>query len=309
MRERLCLPARYHDIDTLPPMRALLSHLFVGVAMGMADLVPGVSGGTIAFVSGRYERLVAAIHAADREGVRLLLRGRWAALLRHVDFALLGPLFLGIATAVVTLSGVLDHWLEDAVARPRLFAFFVGLVLASIAIVGRRVGWTVRRVALAATGAAIGLVVVFSAPARTPETAPWAVLGGALAICAMILPGISGSFILLLVGQYERAIEAIDERALDTIALFAVGAVVGLLAFVRVLRWLLDRWHDDTVAVLVGFIAGSVPRLWPWTSCIDCTDPGFIAPAGGVPLAIGLAILGAAAILGFERWATRGAGA
>jgi putative membrane protein len=290
-------------------MRALLSHLFVGITMGMADLVPGVSGGTIAFVSGRYERLVAAIHSVDREGVGLLLRGRWGALARHVDLPLLGPLLLGIAIAVVTLSGVLDHWLEDVVARPRLFAFFVGLVLASILIVGRRISWSARHLALGAAGTAVGLVVAFAAPARTPETAPWALLGGALAICAMILPGISGSFILLLVGQYERAVEAIDERSFGTIGLFAIGAIVGLLVFVRVLRWLLDHWHDDVVAVLVGFIAGSVPRLWPWTSCIECAEPALVGPTGNIVLAIGLAVAGAAAILGFERWATRGAAA
>ena len=290
-------------------MRAFLSHLAVGIAMGMADLVPGVSGGTIAFVSGRYERLVAAIHSVDREGVRLLLRGRLTALFRHVDFPLLGPLLLGIALAVITLSGLLDHWLEDVVARPRLFAFFVGLVIASIAIVGRRITWSPKHLALGAAGTLVGLVVAFSTPARTPETAPWAILGGALAICAMILPGISGSFILLLVGQYERAVEAIDERAFGTIGLFAIGAVVGLLLFVRVLRWLLDGWHDDVIAVLVGFIAGSVPRLWPWTSCIDCADPALISPSGDIGVALALAAAGAAAILAFERWAMRGAAA
>ena len=288
-------------------MRTFFSHLVVGIAMGMADLVPGVSGGTIAFVSGRYERLVAAIHAVDGEGVRLLLRGRFAALFRHVDLPLLGPLLLGIALAVVTLSGLLDHWLEDAVARPRLFAFFVGLVLASIVIVGRRISWSTTHLALAAVGTSVGLLVAFAAPARTPETAPWAVLGGALAICAMILPGISGSFILLLVGQYERAVEAIDDRAFGTIGLYAIGAIVGLLVFVRVLRWLLDRYHDDVAAVLVGFIAGSVPRLWPWTSCVDCADPALVAPTGDIGIAIALTVAGAAAILGFERWATQGA--
>ncbi len=289
-------------------MRTFLSHLVVGLAMGTADLVPGVSGGTIAFVSGRYERLVDAIHSVDRRAVEHLLRGRLRALGAHLDIALLAPLLLGIATAVLGLSGLLDGWLEDAAARPRLFAFFVGLVLASIAIVGRRVAWTGLRSTFAVVGAGIGSLVVFSAPARTPETAGWALVGGALAICAMILPGISGSFILLLVGQYERAIEAVDERALDTIALFGIGAVVGLLVFVRILKWLLARRHDDTIAVLVGFIAGSLPRLWPWTSCIHCADADLIAPTGDLGLAIGLAVVGAGAILAFERWASRGAG-
>ncbi len=286
-------------------MRVTFSHFVVGVVMGMADLVPGVSGGTIAFVSGRYERLVAAIHSFDVPAVGMIRRRTWTALGRRLDLGFLLPLLLGIGTAVVALAGTLDGWLGDQVARPRLFSFFAGLVVASAIVVGRRLRWSPALVGAAATGGLIGAVVAFSTPTRTPPTAPWALLGGALAICAMILPGISGSFILLLVGQYERAVEAVHVRDVGTVGLFALGAVIGLLLFVRVLRWTLVRYHDPTIAALVGFIVGSLPRLWPWTDCLDCLDPRAVAPTGGVGLAIGLGVAGAAGMVVFERWATR----
>ncbi len=287
-------------------MRLALSHFFVGVVMGMADLVPGVSGGTIAFVSGRYERLVAAIRAADGAALGMVVRLRWTSLWRKLDLGLLLPLLAGIGVSVVSLSGVLDGWLGDEVARPRLFAFFVGLVVASAVIVARRLQWGPRLVAAAAGGVLVGLAVALSAPARTPQTAGWAFLAGALGVCAMILPGISGSFILLLVGQYERAVGAVHDRDMATVGLLAAGAVVGLLAFVRLLRWLLDHHHDATVATLVGFILGTIPRLWPWIECLDCSDFAPVSPRGSVPAALGLAAAGGAAILVFERWANRG---
>lgn len=289
-------------------MRAALSHYIVGVVMGMADLVPGVSGGTIAFVSGRYERLVAAIHAVDLTALRLLATGRWRSLWQKLDLGLLLPLLAGVATAILSLAGVLDGWLGDPLARPRLFAFFIGLVAASAIIVGKRVGWRAGVVAAGMAGGVVGVAIAFVAPARTPQTAAWAVLAGGLAICAMILPGISGSFILLLTGQYERAVGAVHDRNLLTVALFAGGAVIGLLLFVRLLRWTLARHHDVTVGALVGFIVGALPRLWPWTACLDCVGFSPVAPAGGIGVAVGLAAVGGLGILGFERWARRFSG-
>jgi len=277
-----------------------------GMAMGTADLVPGVSGGTIALVGGVYDELIDSLAAFDGQAIRLLATGRWKRFAEHVNLGFLVPLLAGIALVVLLLSGVLHGWLEEPGSRALLFSFFAGLVLASIVLVARHVTWGPPEAFLAGAGTAIGLVVALATPARTPETALWAILGGALAICAMILPGISGSFILLLVGQYERAIGAVAERDLATIGLFALGAAAGLLVMVRILRWALHRHHDATLAVLVGFMAGSLPRLWPWDGCIDCARPEWFLPAAGPALAgIGLAVVGAVAVLGFERWATR----
>lgn len=288
-------------------MRVALSHFAVGVVMGMADLVPGVSGGTIAFVSGRYERLVEAIRALDATAVGMLVRWRWKDLYHKLDLGLMLPLLVGIATSVVMFSGLLAAWLVDPIARPRLFSFFVGLVVASAVIVGRRVRWNAVLFSASIGGSALGIAIALVAPARTPATAAWAVLAGAMAICAMILPGISGSFILLLAGQYERAVEAVHSRDLATVGLLALGAVVGLLLFVRVLRWMLARYHDLTVAVLVGFILGTLPRLWPWVGCIDCVEFTPVRPVEGVLTAVGIAVTGAATIVVFERWAGRSA--
>lgn len=280
-----------------------------GMAMGTADLVPGVSGGTIALVGGVYDDLIDALAAFDGEAVRLLLGGRWGAFATHVNLRFLAPLLAGIALVVILLSGVLHRWLEEPTSRALLFAFFGGLVVASVAVVARHVTWGPAPAFLAGAGTAIGVFVVLATPARTPETAIWAILGGALAICAMILPGISGSFILLLVGQYERAIEAVAERDLATVALFGLGAVVGLLVMVRILRWALHRFHDATLAVLVGFMVGSLPRLWPWDACIECARPEWFVPEPGPALAgVGMAVVGAVTVLAFERWATNADG-
>ena len=278
-----------------------------GLAMGTADLVPGVSGGTIALVAGVYDELIESIAAVDREAVGMLTSGRFRDLADHINLRFLAPLFAGIATAVLLLAGVLHDWLEQPASRAMLFSFFMGLVLASVVAVGSHVEWGASRWAAALGGAAVGLVVAFSAPARTPETALWAILGGALAISAMILPGISGSFILLLVGQYDRAIEAVAELDFATIALFGLGAVIGLLVMVRVLRWALRQHRNVTLASLVGLMAGTLPRLWPWIECPDCADPGWYLPELGVlAIGVGLAIAGGTVVSALE-WLGRSA--
>jgi len=285
------------------PLRAGLT----GFAMGTADLVPGVSGGTIALVAGVYDEFIGSLASIDREALGLLVRGRFGEFARHTNLRFLAPLAVGILTAVVGLSGLLHDWLEDPLARSRLFAFFFGLVAASIISVGSHVSWTRARWATAVAGTAVGLVIALATPARTPDTATWALLGGALAVSAMILPGISGSFILLLVGQYDRAIEAVAERDFATIGLFALGAAIGLLLMVRVLQWALREHRDPTLSILVGFIAGSLPRLWPWNECPECARPDFFVPDTG-PLLVGiaLAIAGALVVAALE-WVGRGA--
>ncbi len=273
--------------------------------MGTADLVPGVSGGTIALVAGIYDELIEGIASVDGQAVRLLFGGRFREFAEHIHLRFLAPLLAGIAAAVLLLAGVLHDWLEVPESRAMLFSFFMGLVVASIVAVGSHVDWGTSRWVSAAVGAGVGLVVALATPAQTPETALWGLLGGGLAISAMILPGISGSFILLLVGQYDRAIEAVAEFDFATIGLFAAGAIVGLFLMVRVLRWALREYHGITLAGLVGLMAGTLPRLWPWSECPDCADPGWYVPEIGVAgVGLALAVAGAL-VVGALEWLGR----
>lgn len=244
--------------------RSFLRRFIIGLFMGSADLVPGVSGGTIAFVAGVFEPIIEAFHSADKTALRYLFKLQFGKLYHHLNLSLILTLLLGIVTAIFVLSETLHTWLDGEIARPRLFSFFLGLVMASIVLVGLRVTWKRTALGSSVAGAAVGILIISSAPATTPSTTTWAVLGGALAISAMVLPGISGAFILLLAGQYGRAITAASERDFATMALFLLGAVVGVLTLVRALRWILVRWHNGTLAALVGLMIGTTPRLWPW---------------------------------------------
>jgi len=246
------------------PERSFLRRFIIGLFMGSADLVPGVSGGTIAFVAGVFEPIIEALYSADKTALGYLFKLQFGKLYHHLNLGLVLTLLLGIVTAIFVLSKTLHDWLDGALTRPRLFSFFLGLVMVSIVLVARRVTWERTALGASAAGAVVGLLVISSTPATTPSTATWAVLSGALAISAMVLPGISGAFILLLAGQYDRAIAAASERDFATMALFALGAVIGVLTLVRALRWALIRWHNRTLASLVGLMIGTAPRLWPW---------------------------------------------
>jgi len=244
--------------------RSFIRRFIIGLFMGSADLVPGVSGGTIAFVAGVFEPIIEALHSADRTALGYLFKLQFRKLYHHLNLGLILSLLLGIATAIFVLSKTLHGWLDGGLTRPRLFSFFLGLVIVSIVLVARRVSWERAALGAAVTGAVVGLLVISSTPATTPSTTIWAVLSGALAISAMVLPGISGAFVLLLAGQYDRAIAAASDRDFATLALFAAGGVVGVLTLVRALRWALVRWHNGTLAALVGLMIGTAPRLWPW---------------------------------------------
>lgn len=241
--------------------------LLKGCAMGMADVVPGVSGGTIAFVSGIYEELLQSIRRVDLTAVRLLFSGRFRALWEHVNGAFLLPVLLGIALAVFSLAKLMT-WL--LLRHPiEIWSFFFGLIIASALLVSRQIGrWNFATLLSLLAGAAAAWYVTVATPAQTPDTWWFVLLAGAIAICAMILPGISGAFILLLLGKYQFIMTAISTLNLPVIALFGVGAVAGILSFSRLLSWLLNRWHDATVAVLMGFMIGSLNKVWPWKEVI-----------------------------------------
>ena len=248
--------------------------------MGAANVVPGVSGGTIALILGIYEELIHAIRSLNLHFLKLfaLLRIREAA--SSIAWPFLLPVVVGVLAATLSLAELLS-WL--LLTYPiMVWSFFFGLVLSSVFSVGRFVkAW--RLSAFMAIGlGGVGAYFLFGMiPVATPEASWFLFLCGFLAICAMILPGISGAYILVLLGKYHFTLEALNNRDIGTLFMLTVGAVVGLLSFVRVLSWLLKRYHDLTMAVLIGLMLGSLRRIWPWketlTTFIDSN--GRIVPA------------------------------
>ena len=239
-----------------------------GIAMGAADIVPGVSGGTVAFITGIYPRLLHSIRSFDLVALRLLLRGEFRALFQHVDAVFLAWLLAGIATSIFSLARVLG-WVLQHYPEP-LWSFFFGLILASAFMLLRQVpGWNGRRLLALLAGTLLALAIALAPRAEFLGGHPGVFLAGFIAICAMILPGISGSFILLLLGMYTAVLAAIRSLDLVFLGVFAVGAACGLLCFSRLLDWLLTRYRSATIATLTGFLFGSLAAVWPWKQTLS----------------------------------------
>lgn len=239
-----------------------------GIGMGAADVIPGVSGGTIAFITGIYEELVGAIRSFDLTALRLLgqfdLRGFW----RHIHGGFLFSVLAGIAISVFSLAKLMKYLLESYPIF--VWSFFFGLILASSWLVAREVKrWGIGTVVALVAGAVAAYVITVLSPASTPDAWWFIVLSGAVAICAMILPGISGAFILLLLGKYAYIIGAVSTFNVPVLLLFAVGAVVGIVSFSHLLSWLLAKYHGVTVALLTGFMVGSLNKIWPWKEVME----------------------------------------
>ena len=244
-----------------------------GACMGAADVIPGVSGGTIAFITGIYDEFVGSIARIDAEAVRLLLKGRLRDFWAHINGWFLLSVVAGIGVSVVSLAGLMQMLLSDYPIQT--WAFFFGLIVASSIFILRGIsGWKAREVALVVFGVILGAVVCTLSPTQTPDALWFIFLSGAIAICAMILPGISGSFILLILGKYQYIMGVISGlvagqdfgRNLMILCVFGVGAVVGILGFSKFLHWLLARWNKETLIVLAGFIIGSLVKVWPWSN-------------------------------------------
>src|SRR6056297_2014685 len=234
-----------------------------GMGMGAADVVPGVSGGTIAFITEIYEELVNSIKSINLESVRKLFKGDVATFWRSINGNFLAAVFLGIMISIFSLARLLEHLLHQAPIL--VWSFFFGLIVASaIYIAGKVQRWKVNKIIALLVGAAIAYSITILTPAQTPETWWFLFLSGALAICAMILPGISGAFILLLLGKYQFVIEAVGNLNFTVLAILALGALVGIISFSNVLSWFLRKYHDMTIAVLSGFMVGSLNKVWPW---------------------------------------------
>ena len=287
--------------------------VFSGFSMGTADVVPGVSGGTMAVVCGIYERLLAAIASVGPKSATLLLKGRLRAAIAPIHWRFLSALLLGVALGIALMVKVVR--LPQLIAeQPKyVYAVFFGLVLASAVMLARHIPrWSAARLGSLAFGAAFGFAVVNLVPVATPES-PWFLfLSGMVAICAMVLPGISGSFVLLILGKYAYVLNALGELDLAVMVPFALGCAVGITTFSRVVSWSLARWHDTVMAGLVGLLIGSLWRIWPYqelTTVIVRHKPRVVSaepfwPGGFEIGVVLLAVAGAALVFGLE-WAAR----
>lgn len=256
-------------------MKKLSDYILVavkGACMGAADVIPGVSGGTIAFITGIYDQLIASINSINATALKLFFTGRFKEFWKHINGNFLLSIFAGILVSILSLAGIMQYLLASHPIQT--WAFFFGLIVASSIFILKGIeGWNIRIVGFLIIGAILGVVVCTLSPTQTPDALWFIFISGAIAICAMILPGISGSFILLILGKYQYIMSAISGltsgqsvgESIVILGVFAVGAVCGLLAFSKFLHWLLGRYHKETLIVLAGFIIGSLVKVWPWS--------------------------------------------
>nr|WP_297783462.1 DUF368 domain-containing protein [uncultured Allomuricauda sp.] len=301
--------------------RRILDYVFItlkGMAMGAADVVPGVSGGTIAFISGIYEELITSINNIDLSLIKILRKEGIKAVWNKVNGNFLLALFLGIFISVLSLAKFLSWLLENEPIL--LWSFFFGLVVASIFFVGKEITkWTAATVVVLVLGAALAFFITELPANDNVDSLPYLFLSGALAICAMILPGISGAFILVLLGSYKTILDAVHERDIKIILTVGVGAIFGLLSFARLLKWMFNHYKNITLALLTGFILGSLNKIWPWKKVLETKTfgektivvddmnvlPGAFEGDSKLMLAIVLAILGFSLIFILERLASK----
>ena len=301
--------------------RNLLQYLILslkGMAMGAADVVPGVSGGTIAFISGIYEELIASISNIGPGLFKTLRKEGFLATWKAVNANFLLAVFTGIAISIISLAKIISWLLVNEPVL--LWSFFFGLVLASIFFVAKGIKrWNMAVILIFAVGAVLAYYITSLPPSENTGSLPYLFLSGALAVCAMILPGISGAFILVLLGSYKTVLDAVHERNLLIIATVGVGAIFGLLSFARLLKWMFGHYKNMTLALLTGFILGSLNKIWPWKEVLSTRKygdkvipvleknvwPGTFEGDPQLLWAIGLGILGFCLIFVLEKLAAR----
>jgi putative membrane protein len=261
-----------------------LSLFLKGMAMGAANVIPGVSGGTIALITGIYERLINAIKSFDIHALQLLLKFKWKSFAVYTDFYFLLPVFTGLVAAVLSLAKLFEYLFAHYPVF--IWAYFFGLVLASVYYVGKTVNkWNFSTIFSFIIGTGIAVAVTILHPAAENDSPLYLFICGIIAIISMILPGLSGSFVLILLGNYQLvAIDAINHFKIKIIIPFAAGAIVGLIAFSHILSWLFKRYKNQTLALLTGFILGSLSVLWPWKKPVYLTHNGEIVMKHGKKL-------------------------
>lgn len=289
-----------------------------GIGMGAADVIPGVSGGTIAFMTGIYEELVGSINSINGTAVKLLFKGKFRDFWKHINGNFLISVVAGILISIMSLAKLMTYLLNYEPIPT--WAFFFGLIVASSVFMLRDIkGWKGKDFVMLVLGIILGVVVCTLSPTQTPDALWFIFLSGAIAICAMILPGISGSFILLILGKYEFMLSTLTKILsgegvlLDfaVVLVFILGALVGILAFSKFLHWLLARYHRSTLLVLVGFIIGSLVKVWPWSDMETVREAQLLREGTlleidmQIPWAIVWALIGAALVTFLEIMAHR----
>lgn len=309
-----------------PVMKALFAIFLKGAAMGAANVIPGVSGGTVAFITGIYERLINALKNLDVAALRLLFGGHFRELSTKIDFPFLVALGLGVIVSILTFAELLKYlFLHHGVY---VWSFFFGLIVASVYFVGKQVKrWSVGAILALLVGAGIALGVALLKPASENDQVAYLFGCGVIAMASMIIPGISGSFVLLLLGNYQlimiesvSKLKTLDPAAFAVLIPVGLGAIVGMIALSHFLAWIFRRFHNHAVSLLTGFVAGSLLVIWPWKKAIVATFEGsgvakekviayewFLPGAEAATLiAIGFMVLGVALVWVMEKYGAVG---
>ena len=273
-----------------------------GFFMGAANVVPGVSGGTIALISGIYKEIIEALNSLMEKATwKALFRGDFKAFWKQIHGTFLLWLAIGVVVSVFSLAKLMTYVLEHHPVQT--WAFFFGLIVASALLMFKDIkGWGIQEILFTLGGVALGLLVCTLSPTQTPDSGLFIFLCGAIAVCTMILPGVSGSFILVILGKYDFIMQAVADLNWPVLIVFALGCVVGILAFSKLLHWLLGRFEKQTMLVLLGFVLGSLVKVWPWAN-----DSVKALPEPHYGAAALWCVLGIALVLGIEALAARGA--
>lgn len=294
-------------------MNQYLANFFKGIAVGTANVIPGVSGGTIALITGIFERLINALKSFNLTALKLLFKGDIKAFIKHTDFWFLVSIGLGVITAILTIAKVFDFLFAQYPIY--LWSFFFGMILVSIYYVGITIEKVnIKTIIAFIIGTAIAVYIAFGTPAKENCNIIYLMICGVVATCSMILPGLSGSFVLVLMGNYQLImIDAVNDLNLKILLPVVIGGVVGLLAFSHLLSWIFKNYRDITISVLTGFILGSMPIIYPWKNDIityfgseeKVTGYSYYFPEMNIEFAIALVIMliGAGIIILTEKMA------
>lgn len=294
-------------------MRDFRSYLLIGLkgmGMGAADVIPGVSGGTIAFLTGIYQELIESIKSINGKSLKLLFSGKIKEFWKAINANFLISIATGIFISFLSLSKLMVYLMDNHPVA--LWSFFFGLIVASAIHILKEVRFSISNTIALLAGIACGVAICLLSPAKTPDSLWFIFLCGSIAICAMILPGISGSFILLLLGKYEYMLDALGNLHIPVIIVFMVGALIGLVLFSRLLSWLMKHYYQIAISVLSGIMIGSLVKVWPWQRLFESgiswpTLPfsDGVAVSGHIPDAVIFAALGCMLVFILELLAKR----
>lgn len=245
-------------------MNQFVNNFFKGLGIGSANVIPGVSGGTIALITGIFERLVNSLKSFNLTALKLLFTGKFKEFAKHTDLVFLCSVGLGVAVAILTIARIFDFLFKNYPTY--LWSFFFGMILTSIYYVGKTVEkWDWKTILSFVIGTTIAVFIAFGTPAKENDNFFYLMICGAVATCSMILPGLSGSFVLVLMGNYQLVmIQAVKDLDFGILIPVVIGAAAGLIAFAHLLAWIYKNYRDVTISLLTGFILGSMPIIWPW---------------------------------------------